>query len=559
MYTVLGRSDYERKLRVLALIAVALILFTLHNQSFYASADSNSSDIKGPQESATVGVESTEDFLNGDSIEFTGPVEYVERGVSTKVISGKLTKEQRCDVDTAYRFFIYLMDKEGYVPNAIIGAMTYMMCEGGSYSDIMQGTYTYQSDWIYGGPSGVRMDKTEDNAAWLRWLNGKGFDDAVYDNGNCNIGLGLTQESDVWWYSRDNKTTHNATALITAAIAEGVSWQDPAFQVDYIINNKFSQNWAWDLDSNPGPDPKSSSEVSALEWATRVWCGVGMPSYNMQTAPELHPDGYATHVANLSRATQLYYRYTGVDTWFYKPEADWHNPFAGPVVEDTTDAGLLIARTALLLSADNKVYLTDKHSYDAPEFVKENSLQYYRRASHSIGKTITETGDYAATADIAVSTVVLLSGVDPDFERLYPGKQREYMLASDRWEYLGNIEDVHLQPGDILVELSPSDPDGAEPDTARHISIYVGSNVAVERWKKTDVNVFDASLAAAGTPNAYYPCMSNKSSDSLAGSVVFRCVTPLEALSDKYWVKFYEEYGSLFPELPVAYQAKYTF
>ena len=533
---------------LVCLLCVSLLTQALLVAQRPAIADSNAPDILPVQDE------------NAEDTEFTGPVKYVDRGVSIFSVSAKLTKEQKCDVDTAYRFFIYLMDKAGYVPNATIGAMTYMMCEGGSYSDIMQGTYTYQSDWIYGGPSGERMDKTEDNAAWLRWLNGKGFDDAVYANGNCNIGLGLTQESDVWWYSRDNKTTSNATKLITAAIAAGVPWQDPAFQVDYIINNKFSLSWAWDLDANPGVDPKSSTGVSALEWATRVWCGVGMPSYDMKTAPTIYPDGYATHVANLNKATALYYRYTGVDTWFYKPEADWHNPFAGPVVEGTTDTGLIIARMAMLLSSNNKVLLEGRHSYGAQEFVKDSSLQYYRRASHSIGRTITEKGDYAATADIAVSTVILLSGIDPDFERLYPGKQREHMLQSSRWECLGSANGVVLQPGDLLVTLSPSDPDGREDNTARHIMIYVGEKVAKERWKNSKYNMFDASLGAAGTPNAYYPCMSYREPSEYAECIVFRnSVTAKSDLDASYWTKFTSEYGTLFPEIPVSYQPHFLF
>lgn len=548
---------YKRK-RVFALMLVMLIcLQTIHPILGIARADSATSQELTQEEP----IQYTEPahMVEEEPVEYTGPIKYVDRGISTKYISAKLTKEQRADVDTAYRFFIYLMDKAGYVPNAIIGAMTYMMCEGGSYSDIMQGTYTYQSDWIYGGPSGVRMDKTEDNAAWLRWLNGKGFDDAQYANGNCNIGLGLTQESDVWWYSRDNKSTSNATKLITAAMAEGVPWQDPAFQVDYIINNKFALNWAWDLDANPGVDPKSSTGVSSLEWATRVWCGVGMPSYDMTTAPTLHPEGYANHTQWLSKATALYNQYTGVDTWFYKPEADWHNPFAGPVVSDTTDAGLLIARMAMLLSSNGKVYLEREHSYDAQEFAKEKSLQYYRWASHSIGKTVMATGDYAATADIAVSTVVLMSGVDDQFPRLYPGEQRKYMTSSGNWANLGKAEHIHLQPGDILVRLSPSDPDGVEEDTARHIMIYVGEQVAKERWKDTTLNVFDASLATAGTPNAYYPCMSHKDVSSLHDCYVFRCTVNKQDFSDGYWTRFTKEYSEMFPELPVSYQPNFSF
>lgn len=550
-------SNRKRLVAIMLVIQILVQALTFHvNTAFAASTE----DATALTTSAEDTESQSEDLdLQEEHVEYTGPVKYVERGISTKSITAKMSKEQKSDVDTAYRFFIYLMDKEGYTPNAIIGAMTYMMCEGGSYSDIMQGTYTYQSDWIYGGPSGQRMDKTEDNEAWIRWLNGKGFEDAQYANGNCNIGLGLTQESDVWWYSKDNKSTSNATRLVTAAMAAGVPWQDPAFQVDYIIQNKFSRDSAWDIDTNPGVNPKTSTGVSSLEWATRVACGVGMPAWDSTTIAELHPQYYASHIANVQRATELYNLYTKVDPWFYKPEADWHNPFAGPVVEDTTDAGLLIARIAMLLSANGKVYLESEHSYEAQELKREKSLQYYRMASHSIGKTVTATGDYAATADIAVSTAVLLSGVDDSFQRLYPGDQRKYMLNSPNWEHLGKVEETVLQPGDILVKLSPSDPDGVEEDTARHIMIYVGEKVAKERWKDTNWNVFDASLATAGTPNAYYPCMSYKSRDYLAEYQVFRCVTEKRDFSDAYWTRFTAECSDMFPELPIAYQPNFSF
>ena len=484
---------------------------------------------------------------------YQGPQKYVDKGVDPVHISRSLPLEQRCNVDTAYRFFIYLMDKEGYTPNAIIGAMTYMMAEGGSYSDIMQGTYTYQTDWIYPGPSGAVMDKVEDNAAWIRWLNGAGFDRAVYDNGNCNIGLGLTQESDVWWYSRDNKTTANATALIQAAMAAGVPWQDPAFQVSYIINNKFSLPWAWDINDVPGVDPKYSTGVSALEWATRVWCGVGMPAYSSMTAPDTYPDGYASHTYGLRRATELYHKYSGTDPWFYKLEADWHNPFSGPEVKGVTPQGLLLARTALLLAADKKVIRISDHSYNAPEMVGESTLQYYRQACHSIGKNVLENGEYFASSDVGVTTAILLSGIDNDCRRMYVGSIRDYLEGTTKWEYLGKVSDNVLQPGDVLISPSPSDPDGEYTNTGRHMMIWVGEQVANERWPGTNVNVYEASFASVGTEYAYYPRMRQVTPDdaSFGNCFVYRCVNP--EFSPTYWEKFMFEYGSIFEELPKVY------
>ncbi len=494
-----------------------------------------------------------EDDPYGASSGYRGPVKYVDKGVSIYVVSDQLPFAQLANVDTAYRFFIYLMDKMGYTKNATIGAMSYMMAEGGSYSDIMQGTFTYQSDWIYPGPSGYLMDKTMDNHAWLQWLNGDGFDDARYENGNCNIGLGLTQESDVWWYTRDNKTTANATAMITAAMAKGTYWQNPAFQVEYIINNKFSTDWAWDLNDAPGVSPKTSVGVSALEWATRVWCGVGMPSYNSLTAPEIYPDGFQSHVAGVRRATTLYEKYSGTDPWFYKLAADWHNPFDGPEVQGGTQQGILLARTALLLAGDEKVVRMSNNSYEAPEFVEEPTLQYYRQACHSVGKNVLPDGEYFASCDVAASTAILLSGIDSQFPRMYVGDMRAYMLSSDRWEYCGSSRDVMLQPGDVLIEPSPSDPDGDLPNTGRHMMIWVGDQVASERFPNNTLNVYEASFYSAGSDNAYYPYMRLVSLDNISerGFYVFRCVKP--EYSNAYWDKFIAEYGDRFSELAKVY------
>lgn len=486
---------------------------------------------------------------------YTGPQKYVDKGASIYTVSDQLPFEQLVDVDTAYRFFIYLMDKEGYTPNAIIGAMSYMMAEGGSYSEIMQGTFTYQSDWIYPGAGGHLMDKTMDNKAWLRWLNGDGYETAKYESGNCNIGLGLTQESDVWWYSKDNKTTTNATKLITAAMAKGTYWQDPAFQVEYIINNKFSLDWAWDLNDVPGVNPKTSTGVSALEWATRVWCGVGMPSYSSITAPELHPDGFQSHVAGVRRATILYEKYSGIDPWFYKLAADWHNPFDGPEVQGTTPQGLLLARTALLLVSDEKVVRISGHSYNAAELAGEPTLQYYRQACHSVGKNVLGDGEYFASCDIAASTAILLSGVDSSFPRFYVGDMRKHMLESERWEYCGTSDTVVLEPGDVLIEPSPSDPYGDLPNTGRHIMIWVGSQVANERFPGTAMNLYEASFYSARSDNAFYPRLRTASDTSVQAEryYVFRCVRP--EFSSTYWDKFIAEYGSEFSELSKVYAA----
>lgn len=484
---------------------------------------------------------------------YSGSRKLVPKGVSPYTITAGLSQDELYNVDTAYRIFIFQMDQLGFQPNAIIGAITYMMCEGGSYSDIMQGTFTYESDWIYPGPSGVKMDKTIDNLAWLSWLNSAGYERAKHENGSCAIGLGLTQESDVWYYGKDGKSVYNATNMIKAAIAAGTYWQDPAFQVEYIINHKFSQPSCWDMNDVPGVDPRTSSHVTSLEWAMRVSCGVGMPAWRSDTLITEHPDWFRSHTQWLLRATALYEKYSGVDEWFYKLEADWHNPFDGPEVEGTTLAGLTIARTALLLSADEKIIRVGDNSYDAAELKKESTLQYYREACHSIGENVLLDGEYFAACDVAATTAIRLSGMDIDIPRISVGKIREYMSNSPKWEYLGLQKDVELQPGDILITPSPSDPDGQYANTGRHMMIWVDERVAGERWPDTNVNLFEASYYNAGSDYSFYPRMraASTSDADLQGCYVYRCVKP--DCSSIYWDKFLMESPSEFPGLPRAY------
>lgn len=487
------------------------------------------------------------------AVSYTSQKKLVPKGVDPYEITASLPQNQLYNVNVAYRIFIYTMDQLGYQPNAIIGAITYMMCEGGSYSDIMQGTYTYESDWIYPGPSGVKMDKTVGNQAWLDWLNGDGYERAKHENGSCAIGLGLTQESDCWKYSKENKTVYNATNMINAATAAGTYWQDPAFQVAYIISHKFSQASAWDINDVPGVDPKTSSHVTSLEWAMRVACGVGMPAWRSDTLIQEHPDWFRSHTQWLRRATALYNKYSGVDEWFYKLEADWHNPFDGPEVEGVTTQGLLIARMATLLSADEKVIRISDNSYNAEEMLNDETLWYYREACHSIGENIFMDGEYFAAADVGVTTVLKLAGVDDTMQRLYVGSIRDYMLRSEKWEYLGTYSEVELQPGDVLITPSPSDPTGVMTDTGRHIMIWVGEQVAGERWLGTDVNVYEASYYNAGTDYAFYPRMRHAPSagESLDACFVFRCVKP--DFSSVYWEKFMRDGGTAFEELTKIY------
>lgn len=480
-------------------------------------------------------------------------------------VAASLTIEEMKTKETAMRFFIYLMDNKGYVPNAIVGAMSYMMQEGTAL-----GTFTYESYKYCTGPSGKYYDDTLDNDAWLKWLDGSGFQQAVqlYANmrakgssvGYAAIGLGLTQESDVWKWD-GSKGTHRATDLLNFAISKGGPWQYPNIQMMYY-EQKFQGDVAWDIDQSPGVDPKSSTEVTAAEWAGRVLCGIGMPgwSYTLALDPA-YPTSHESlqhHVQYVPNAQAMYDQYSGKDPWFYNADGslkygstasgacaacgkvdsnDWHCPFCGPTYDNTTPQGLLIARMALLLSAENKVtQVSGAANYNAPEMVNESSLAYYRNAQHASGCS------HYASCDAAASLAIVLSGVDPNFRRLGATSQRtSYCDNTSSWKFVGYVKDTNLQPGDILFMASG------------HIAVWLGENVAGERWPGTTRNLYEASLDSPGSTFAFFPYSrtASKGTGDIGNYYVYRATQP--EWSPTYWNKFMTEIGGSFPELPRTY------
>lgn len=470
-------------------------------------------------------------------------------------VAASLTIEEMKTKETAMRFFIYLMDNKGYVPNAIVGAMSYMMQEGTAL-----GTFTYESYKYCTGPSGKYYDDTLDNEAWLKWLDGSGFNQAVqlYANMRANgksvgyaaIGLGLTQESDVWKWD-GSKGTHRATDLINFAISKGGPWQYPNIQMMYY-EQKFQGDVAWDIDQSPGVDPKSSTEVTAAEWAGRVLCGIGMPgwSYTLALDPA-YPTSHESlqhHVQYVPNAQAMYDQYSGKDPWFYNADGslkyggfaegmcpacgrsdtnDWHCPFCGPVYDNSTTQGLLLARVALLLAGTNRANGQSKILYDGWGYetaaIKRSELTYYRRAHR-----VTCNDQYTASCDRGVATAVRLSGIDPDFEKAIVSNIQEYMENSPRWECLGDASTVSPQPGDVIAYHYGS---------RGHIQIWMGQNVAGERWPSTTAQMYQASYME------HHPDVANETPKGETNATypykVYRCVDPV--YDSSYWIKFVTE------------------
>lgn len=507
-----------------------------------------------------------------------------------------LTLEEMQTKETAMRFFIYLMDCNGYTPNAIVGAMSYMYQEGAAL-----GTFTYESYKYCTGPSGVYKDFTLDNNAWLNWLDGDGLRQAIvlYKNmrdggkpvGYAAIGLGLTQESDTW-SSDGSKGTHRATDLINFANSKGGYWQYPNIQMLYY-EQKFQGDVAWDLDDCPGPDPKSSTEITATEWAGRVLCGIGMPGWSYTNCLDSvnYPNSYASlqsHIAGVPDAQELYDKYSGKDPWFYNADGsqiytspnsnpispngftwgtdpcpscgktgsnDWHCPFCGPVYDNSTTQGLLIARMALLLSGDTQLDIKGNGGYNDPALVADASQKYYREAQKSVpGDNGTSPVSLFASCDHYATLCIRMSGIDITMKRTGAGYARGYMLDHpEKWKYLGTGDKVQLQAGDVLVRPNYDyDPNGTVSKTSGgHIYIYIGHDVASERWPGSNYNVLEASW------NEYFPGPSLYREDgtrrygNTAVCFVFRAVNP--DWDGKYWNSFMETNASKFPELPKTY------
>lgn len=167
--------------------------------------------------------------------------------------------------DYALSAFIGVAKQRGWSKNATIGAVAYFRQEGSG-----MGTFTYESYYNSPGPGGDIKDKTLNNKKWLSWLNGNGIKEARkrYKHGWA-IGLGLSQESDV------DDGTRNATKMIEEAEAKGAFWQDPQFQIDYVITK---------IENSTDPDLAnmdfSAKGISAKEWCDRITAGIGMPGWN---------------------------------------------------------------------------------------------------------------------------------------------------------------------------------------------------------------------------------------------------------------------------------------
>lgn len=499
---------------------------------------------------------------------------YTDKNVGTndpaevlKLVRDTLTDAQMQEGHTALRFWIYFLDNKGYVPNATIGALSCMNEECGLVDGGGMGSWTYESYWVRSrlGPDGQYKSHAKDNAGWLKWL----------DTYNSKGGLGIAQWTDTTYGDR-------ATQLIEKATEANTYWQDPAFQIPYLFT-EIPDDLIWNTRMAPGVDPKSSTEVTAAEWCKRYYMMERHGGYQSYTTYDFTTGDPKDRLNALESAAILYEQYSGKDPWFYNSDGsqiysptpgmssgsgyiwgddpcpacnqikadDWHCPFCGPVYDNSTPQGLLIARVALLNAIDKRTSGWVFPSNGAMDFttaaLNDSRVNNYRITIRNFGRT----DHHAADCCSGVQAMVRLSGVDTAMPKcgtllmeayLWDKKEDVWFDSSGwrgssknngAWEYIGVAKNVQLQPGDILIMNTDYPYEGG----TGHIQIYVGENVAGERWDGTTARIAQASQ------NQYYWDMCNSYDNSYR---VFRSTAQCPYDNITNWNTFKSQYRVTF-------------
>lgn len=402
-----------------------------------------------------------DDQISGDKVVNIPPTEEVEQMATPEYMA---------------KAFIATTKNLGWKDNAIIGALSYILQEGGG-----MGTFTYEANWIINGPSGVKLDKTLNNKAWLDWLNSsntknaiiKAYNGKYYSQNFYAIGIGLLAESDVW--RNDRKTTENATKMIQFCEEKGKPWQDPATQMEWIVQ-RFSQPGAFDTsDVDPTKDDRSADE-----WCRRVTAGIGMPAWSWTDNNQYMLD----HTRHVPEAEKMYSEFTGIEIGSLGQQTKNLCKGADSV---TTGGNATIADAAVSLAAgfgkENKIPW-DKDGSDSKNLQDERLKLYKEKHIEVLGE-----GDvYFASCDRSAATAIRWSGADVDFPAGPTSTQYDYLSKSDKWQDMGNYGSAELKPGDVLITRGNG-----------HIKIYVGSEAIQKRFPGKDGNMY------AGSFHDYFP------------------------------------------------------
>lgn len=365
---------------------------------------------------------------------------------------------------------------KGWTQNAILGTLSYILAEGGN-----GGTFSYESNYLIEGPGGVKMDTTLNNEAWLQWLKSeKTMNDQIYayrntgfyKNGKWAMGIGLTQESDVYNNYMSGQEDDGATQLITRAIAAGVPWQDPTWQISDMMDFLFPEHSS-DSDYK---DPTTYSG-SAEEYCRRVCTFIGMPGWHWNDSNSYIDN----HVAHMDEAVKIYENTTGTTiTSLSEQSINYCDSNYGI----GTGGNATLADAAVSLASGTTKILWDSDGY-SPNLHKQELKTYKEKHDE-----YSSNREVYASCDISVATAVHWAGVDEDFPDFSTRIQYDYLngKGKQKWKYVGDFGKIDLQPGDILITKGTG-----------HIKMYVGNEAVKKRFPDSDADMY------AGSYQEYFP------------------------------------------------------
>lgn len=403
-----------------------------------------------------------DDQISGDKVVNIPPTEEVE---------------QMASPEYAAQALIAVAKQNGWTDNAIIGTLAYTMQEG-----IGMGTFTYEDYYCVNGPSGVELDKTLNNDAWLDWLHSaetlKRYNEVYYAANTSRyaaIGLGLWQMTDTHNTKDGPMESSGATKMVEAAIDAGKPWQDPSFQLDYLFNTIFPEK-SGDSDYK---DPKTY-DGKAEEYCRRVTAFVGMPGWEYTNNSSYMKD----HTKHVPEAEKIYSEFTGVEVGSLGQQTKNLCKGADSV---TTGGNATIADAAVSLAAgfgkENKIPWDEDGSNS--KNLQDERLKLYKEKHIEV---LGEGDEYFASCDRSAATAIRWSGADVDFPAGPTSTQYDYLSKSDKWQDMGDYGSAELKPGDVLITRG----DG-------HIKIYVGSEAIQKRFPGKDGNMY------AGSFHDYFP------------------------------------------------------
>ena len=158
--------------------------------------------------------------------------------------------------------FIHVMKQRGYTEPAMKGILSYAIQEGAGL-----GTFTYESYWVFGPISGKPNDLTLDNDKWLKYCESGYY---PHSANPLAFGIGFLADS-------NTPDARGASKMINQATSDGYYWQDPQWQVQYLLTSLESRTSDSDF-----KDPKTFNG-SAEEYCRRVTAFYGMPGWTWDT------------------------------------------------------------------------------------------------------------------------------------------------------------------------------------------------------------------------------------------------------------------------------------